>query len=139
MRGPSGRRIRLLRSQMRCEIRLLTSVTARCYDKVSKECLTCDCLSVRPSICPICLSVCLSACLSLCLSRLSLSCLCWPLSLPHRTFLMLLWMLLCALLSYSRFLRFSIECLTYIQMHTHTYVYICVCMCFFYILATTCG
>lgn len=60
VRGPSGRRIRSLRSQMRCEIRLVTSVTARCYDKVSKECLTCDCLSVRPSICPICLSACLS-------------------------------------------------------------------------------
>lgn len=57
VRGPSGRRIRSLRSQMRCEIRLVTSVTARWYDKVSKECLTCDCLSVRSSICPICLSV----------------------------------------------------------------------------------
>jgi len=54
-----------------CEIRLLTSVTARCYDKVSKECLTCDCLSVCLSVlancpnspdCPDC-SVC--RCLSL--------------------------------------------------------------------------
>lgn len=73
VRGPSGRRIRSLRSQMRCEIRLVTSVTARWYDKVSKECLTCDCLSVRPSICPICLSVCLPVYLSVCLSRPSLS------------------------------------------------------------------
>lgn len=64
---------------MRCEIRLLTSVTARCYDKVSKECLTCDCLSVRLSLylslsaCPVC-----PAC-----RCLLLSCVCVGFSLSH--------------------------------------------------------
>lgn len=64
---------------MRCEIRLLTSVTARCYDKVSKECLTCDRLSVRLSLylslsaCPVC-----PAC-----RCLLLSCVCVGLSLSH--------------------------------------------------------
>lgn len=84
------------------------------------------CPCVHPSVLSVCLSVCLSISLSVCPARrcLLLSCLCWALSSPHRTFLMLVRMLLCDSLSYSRFLRFSIECLIHIQIRTRTYVFV---------------
>lgn len=101
------------RANCECEIRLLTSVTARCYDKVSKECLTCDCLSVR-----------LSVGLLVCPVPLSVGCPPGPLLVPHRIFLKLAHgrMLLFVRLLYSRFLCFSIAWCVCVFFFTYKYI-----------------